>query len=229
MTTPHITHVDVIGIELQVRERDYLCPSPWCSSLGKRIVDVLIATIFLIAALPFMLLAALAVSTSRGPVFFASERVGQWGKPIRVLKFRTMVDRKVLGVSLTRRGDNRITKVGHLLRAWKIDELPQFINVLRGDMSLIGPRPDSAEFLTMLPASVQPALASIKPGITSVASIVFRDEEKLLSRVPDRDLTSHYVTTLLPEKVSLDLEYAHRATLVTDVKLLLQTLLAVLR
>jgi lipopolysaccharide/colanic/teichoic acid biosynthesis glycosyltransferase len=219
---------DVISADLRVRQRD-LYPSKWCTSLGKRIFDVVVATMLLIAALPLMLLASLAVLTSRGPVFFGSERVGQGSKRIRVLKFRTMFDRKELGAQLTRRGDDRVTKGGRILRAWKIDELPQFINVVRGDMSLVGPRPDAAEFLDTLPASVRSALASIKPGITSMATIMFRNEEALLSRVPERELTSYYVTSLLPEKVWLDLEYACQATMFTDVKLLLQTLLAVLR
>lgn len=230
MTTPNVTYSnDGLGTDLQVGRRDYLYPSRWCRSLGKRIFDIVIAAMLLVTALPLMLLASLAVLTSRGPVCFSSERVGQGHKRIRVLKFRTMLDRKELGVQLTRRGDERVTPAGRFLRAWKIDELLQFINVLRGDMSLVGPRPDAAEFLKTLPASVQSALASMKPGITSIATIVFRNEEELLSCVPERELTSYYVSTLLPEKVCLDLEYARRATMFTDVRLLLQTLLAILR
>ena len=229
MTSPNFAHSTDVLTDQQVGRRDYLYPSRWCGSLGKRIFDIVIATMLLIAALPLMLLASLAVLTSRGPVFFASERVGQGSKRIRVLKFRTMLHRNELGVQLTRSGDDRVTQAGRFLRAWKIDELPQFINVVRGDMSLVGPRPDSAEFLNTLPASVQSTLASMKPGITSIATVVFRNEEQLLSRVPERELTSYYVTTLLPEKVCLDLEYACRATLFTDVRLLLQTVLAILR
>jgi len=209
--------------------REYLCPSKWCTSTSKRIFDVVLATMLLVAALPLMLLASFAVLTSRGPLFFASNRVGQRGKRIRVLKFRTMHHRQELGVQLTRRGDDRITKAGRFLRSWKIDELPQFINVVRGDMSLVGPRPDSAEFLNTLPTSLRSLLTSIKPGITSVATLIFRNEEDLLGCVPESKLTSYYVKTLLPEKVELDLEYACHATMFTDVKVLLQTLLAVLR
>ena len=207
--------------------REYLNPSKWCASPGKRFFDVVFATILLVFALPFMLLASLAVLTSPGPVFFASNRMGQWGKRIRVLKFRTMLHRKELGVQLTRRGDDRITKAGRFLRKWKIDELPQFINVLRGDLSLVGPRPDTDEFLNTLPTYLRPALASIKPGITSVATLQFRNEEELLSRVPESELTSYYIKTHLPRKVWIDLEYASQATIFTDVKLLLRTLLAV--
>jgi len=230
VTTPNVVYShDGLGTDLQVGRRDYLYPSRWCGSLGKRIFDIVIATMLLVTALPLMLLASLAVLTSRGPVFFGSERVGQGRKRIRVLKFRTMLPSKELGVQLTRRGDERVTPAGRFLRAWKIDELPQFINVVRGDMSLVGPRPDSAEFLKTLPASVQSGLAAMKPGITSMATIVFRNEEELLSHVPEGQLTSYYTSTLLPEKVCLDLEYACRATMFTDVRLLLQTLLAILR
>jgi lipopolysaccharide/colanic/teichoic acid biosynthesis glycosyltransferase len=230
MTTTHVAPpANLNRSGLQVEGSEYLFPSPWCTSLGKRIFDAVLATIFLILALPVMLVASVAVLATPGPLFFASRRVGQGGRQIRVLKFRTMFPRKDLGVQLTRTSDNRVTKVGRFLRAWKIDELPQFINVIRGDMSLVGPRPDSAEFLNALPPSVQLVLFSIRPGISSIASVVFRNEEELLSRVPEKDLTGYYVTTLLPEKVGLDLEYARQATMFTDIRLLLRTLLAVLR
>jgi len=229
MTTSSVAQTtSVIGGGEFVGGREYLWPSKWCLSPGKRIFDAAFATILLVFALPFMLLASLAVLTSPGPLFFASNRMGQGGKRIRVLKFRTMFHRKELGVQLTRRGDDRVTRAGRFLRKWKIDELPQFINVVRGDMSLVGPRPDSAEFLDTLPSYLRPVLAAVKPGITSVATLLFRNEEELLSRVPESELTSYYVKTLLPEKVWLDLEYASRTTMLTDVKLLLQTLLAVL-
>jgi len=225
MTTPSVVH----SIGAIPSRSEHLCPSKWCTSLGKRIFDVVFATMLLVAFLPFMVLASFAVVTSRGPLFFASDRVGQRGKRIRVLKFRTMHHRKELGVQLTRRGDDRITRAGRFLRSWKIDELPQFINVVRGDMSLVGPRPDSAEFLNTLPTSLRSVLASVKPGVTSVATLIFRNEEDLLSRIPENELTSYYVKTLLPEKVCVDLEYACHATMFTDAKLLLQTLLAILR
>src|SRR5882762_9367217 len=230
MTTSSVAQAtSVIGGGEFVGGREYLWPSKWCTSPGKRIFDAVFATILLVFTLPFMLLASLAVLTSPGPLFFASDRVGQRGKRIRVLKFRTMHHRKELGVQLTRRGDDRITRAGRFLRSWKIDELPQFINVVRGDMSLVGPRPDSAEFLNTLPTSLRSVLASVKPGVTSVATLIFRNEEDLLSRTPENELTSYYVKTLLPEKVCVDLEYACHATMFTDAKLLLQTLLAILR
>lgn len=210
-------------------EQRNLHPSSWCTSSGKRIFDVVFATMLLVFALPVMLLAAFAVLTSPGPVFFVSGRVGKGGKRIGVFKFRTMRHRKELGVQLTRQGDERVTKIGRFLRKWKIDELPQLINVARGDMSLVGPRPDSAEFLDTLPASIRSSLASLKPGITSVATLRFRNEEDLLGKVPENELASFYVKTLLPEKARLDLEYASKATMPTDIILLFKTFLAVLQ
>ena len=213
----------------QEEQREYHRPSAWCTSAGKRLFDVVFATMSLVVSFPLFLLASIAVLTSPGPLFFSSSRVGQGGKPIRVLKFRTMRRRKKLGVQLTRRGDDRITPVGRFLRKWKIDELPQFLNVLCGDMSLIGPRPDSAEFLETLPAGARSALQSIKPGITSVATILFRNEEEILRQVPECEMTSHYVHSLLPQKISLDLDYASRATFSSDLILLLKTALAIMR
>jgi|SRR5882762_1711091 len=202
--------------------------SAWSKSPGKRVFDLVCATVLLVPALPLMLLASLAVATSPGPLLFGADRMGRGGERIRVLKFRTMAHRKELGLLLTRKGDGRVTKAGRFLRMWKIDELPQLINVLRGDMSLVGPRPDSAEFLNAIPTSLR-GVRSLRPGITSTATLKFRNEEDLLSRVPEDQLTRYYVTTLLPEKVRLDLEYAQRATMLTDLKLLLNTVSAILR
>ena len=201
--------------------------SRWCNSRSKRIFDLVGAVSLLILAAPLMLLALLVVATTPGPLLFAGVRLGQGGKPIRVLKFRTMVHRKSVGLLLTRKGDARITKVGYFLRQWKLDELPQLLNVIRGEMSLVGPRPDAEEFMSALPNGLRRVL-TLKPGLTSVATLRFRNEEDLLRRVPHHQLTSYYVQTLLPEKVRLDLEYASRANLFTDCLLLLKTVSAIL-
>ena len=213
----------------QEERSEYGRPSAWCTSAGKRVFDVAFTTMFLVVSFPLMLLASIAVLTSPGPLFFSSNRVGRGGKPIRVLKFRTMHHRKELGVQLTRRGDDRITAAGRFLRKWKIDELPQFFNVVRGDMSLIGPRPDSAEFLDTLPVSARCTLESIRPGITSIATVRFRNKEEILRQVPENEMTSYYIQILLPQKISLDLEYASRATFSSDLNILLQTALAIVR
>ena len=204
-------------------------PSTWSISFAKRCVDILLASIALLLTAPCLLLASLFVITSRGPLLFASIRVGQGGKHIRVLKFRTMRHRRERGVLLTRADDERLTAAGRWLRKWKLDELPQFINVLRGEMSLIGPRPDSPEFIDTLPGSVKSTLFRIRPGITSVASLKFRDESSVLAQVPERELSSYYIQTLLPHKLFLDLDYASRATFFSDVRLLLRTAVEILR
>jgi len=131
------------------------------------------------------------------------------------------------GCGLTRSGDRRVTTVGRLLRKSKIDELPQLFNVICGDMSLVGPRPDLPEFLDTLDAQYA-AIIQIRPGITGWASLRFRNEEELLQRIPEQDVVRYYITDLLPQKVHLDLGYASTATFVADCKVLLETFTALL-
>jgi lipopolysaccharide/colanic/teichoic acid biosynthesis glycosyltransferase len=208
---------------------DEFQPSTWSVSSRKRFCDIVLASIALLLSAPFLLLASFFVLTSRGPLLFASERVGREGKHIRVLKFRTMRRRRELGVQLTRGNDERITPAGHWLRKWKLDELPQFLNVLRGEMSMVGPRPDSREFISTLPGCVKNTLFRIRPGITSVASLKFRDEALVLAHVSEPELSSYYTRFLLPHKVFLDLDYASRATFLSDLRLLLRTAAEILR
>jgi lipopolysaccharide/colanic/teichoic acid biosynthesis glycosyltransferase len=203
--------------------------SNWNWSFGKRLLDIIGSSIVLVLALPLMLLAAAAVKIgSPGPVLFRQERVGEGGAEFEMLKFRTMYHRPQDGSpSLTRKGDNRVTPVGKLLRKWKIDELPQLLNVLRGQMSLIGPRPDLADFYAKLnPARRQ--VLRLKPGITGWATLHFRDEESVLAAVPHEEMLNFYVSDLLPRKVDLDLSYARGATLKGDIGILLQTFAAIL-
>jgi lipopolysaccharide/colanic/teichoic acid biosynthesis glycosyltransferase len=126
------------------------------------------------------------------------------------------------GPNVTRKGDQRITRVGRFLRKWKLDELPQVLNVLRGEMSLVGPRPDMPEYIAQLNAS-QRAIVSLHPGITGWATLHFRDEEQLLATVPADGLRDFYIRFVLPSKVQLDLEYGERATMWSDFVLLLKT------
>ena len=175
-----------------------------------------------------MLLIAAAVRiTSPGPVFFRQSRLGQGGRWFELLKFRTMRHGPPGGALLTSRGDSRITALGRRLRAWKLDELPQFINVLRGEMSLVGPRPDLESFWEQTDADSRRVLA-LKPGITGAASLVFRDEEELLAEVPAESRNIFYVTHLLPQKAAIDLSYAARANFRSDCMLMVRTALKVL-
>lgn len=206
------------------------CPSAWCLSSGKRALDVTVALFVLLLAAPFMLLIAIAITvTSRGPALFRQERAGLRGRPFQLLKFRTMrAESFPSALKLTPKGDKRITLIGKWLRASKLDELPQFINVLKGDMSLVGPRPDVEEFWLRVSEDDRAVLA-MKPGITGVASLSFINEEALLAQVPQNQLVDCYVREILPRKVQLDLAYATRASFWSDIDILLKTFLGVCR
>jgi lipopolysaccharide/colanic/teichoic acid biosynthesis glycosyltransferase len=193
--------------------------SAWCMSKRKRCLDFLLSLIALILFFPMMLLIAWLIKlTSQGPALFRQERVGLHQQTFVILKFRTMRNRSEpfeSGPTVTRHGDSRMTKIGALLRRLKLDELPQLINVLRGEMSFVGPRPKIAqhENLCML----------CRPGITGAATIEFSHEEALLTGVPD-ELVEHYVTTVLnPEKCKLDIQYIETTKFATDLKILIDT------
>lgn len=202
--------------------------SPWCISRYKRLFDLVSGCLLLTLASPAMLVTALLVRvSSRGPILFRQLRVGQSGKNFSLLKFRTMVDRRPEpGLAVTPRGDPRVTSVGRFLRKFKLDELPQLVNVVRGDMSLVGPRPDVPEYYGSLGPELQPVLL-LRPGATGAATLRFRDEEEVLARVPQAELLSFYTGTLLPKKIGMDLEYARQATFFTDLGLLRRTLTAI--
>ena len=170
---------------------------------GKRLLDFLCAALVLIVLSPLLLLIALLVKlTSSGPALFRQVRVGRNGREFTLLKFRTMThNRTQAGPGITRRGDARITPVGRVLRKWKLDEWPQFINVAAGDMSLVGPRPDLAQYWSALPADPRRVLC-LRPGITGRATLQFRNEEEILGQVPAEQITSYYLNTLLPESSS---------------------------
>jgi lipopolysaccharide/colanic/teichoic acid biosynthesis glycosyltransferase len=203
-------------------------PAAWCFSRRKRLFDVVGASLLMAPAAPLMLLVAAVVqSTSPGPILFRQTRLGQAGRPFELLKFRSMRHSASVETLLTPRGDTRITAAGRWLRAWKLDELPQLLNVLWGEMSLVGPRPDLEDFWKQTDASSRRAL-ELKPGITGAASLAFCDEEELLAQVPAIERTPFYVGELLPQKAELDLEYAARASFRADCMLLLRTVLKVL-
>jgi len=204
--------------------------SRWNHSAGKRAFDLVCAGSLLLLISPLLLVVALAVKcTTDGPIFFRHHRVGKNGSLFDVLKFRTMsANPQQAGPNVTRSGDPRITSVGKLLRKWKLDELPQLINVVRGEMSLVGPRPDAPQYIREL-SPQQKQVLMLSPGITGAASLRYRDEETVLSRVPANDLEHFYCTELLPAKVRLDTDYAHRANFLTDFILLLRTGAAIFR
>lgn len=204
--------------------------SPWNHSRGKRMFDFVAAGVVLLPCLPLIALIAAAVAvTSRGPVLFRQRRVGENERAIELLKFRTMLHNLgSAGPGVTRSGDPRITPIGRFLRRCKLDELPQLLNVLRGDMSLVGPRPDLEEFCQALGPEHRLVL-TLRPGLTGWATLHFRNEEQLLAAVPKEQLVSYYRETILPQKAQLDMAYAERATFLGDLAILGGTFLTLFR
>jgi lipopolysaccharide/colanic/teichoic acid biosynthesis glycosyltransferase len=188
----------------------------------KRIIDLLAAGGGLLVLCPLLAVLALAVKgTSPGPVFFRQERVGRGGRGFRILKFRTMVaDAERRGLHITAGGDPRVTPVGRLLRHYKMDELPQLWNVLVGDMSLVGPRPEVAKYVALY-SSEQRRVLEVRPGITDPASLAYRHEEALLARAADPE--RFYVETVMPAKLRINLDYINHRTFVRDLIVLLRT------
>jgi lipopolysaccharide/colanic/teichoic acid biosynthesis glycosyltransferase len=172
---------------------------------------------------PFSGVVAAAVRVdSPGPILHRARRVGQGGRLFTIFKFRTMVSDAASGSPITRANDPRITHIGRVLRRWKLDELPQIWNVVRGDMSFVGPRPEDPRFVLGY-TSEQRAVLSVRPGITGPSQLVFREEERLLD-TDDPETT--YVRDILPRKLLIDLEYARRHNLIDDMRILVLTLLS---
>ena len=188
----------------------------------KRFVDLIFATLGLIAASPLMAAVALAIKLGDGgPIIFAQERVGQFGVPFRMYKFRTMiVNAEKVGIPLTTHNDLRITRVGRWLRRTKLDELPQLWNVVKGDMSLVGPRPEVPRYVALYTAE-QRRVLEVRPGITDPASLEFFDEARCLA-MSNPEMA--YVTLILPQKLAINLAYLRRRTVVSDFIVLLATL-----
>ena len=194
----------------------------------KRAFDLLVAGLALLLLAPLLLGVALAVKLdSPGPVFFRQARVGRGGRTFRIHKFRTMAhDPGDRGPQLTVGADARITRVGAFLRHSKWDELAQLIDVLRGDMSLVGPRPEVPRYVALYPAELRERVLSVRPGITDFASIEFRDENDLLAASDDPDRA--YREQVLPRKLALQARYVDAAGVATDLTLIARTLRALL-
>lgn len=196
---------------------------------AKRVFDMIAAALALVTTAPVSATVAVAIKAdSPGPVLFRQRRVGRGGKPFEIYKFRTMTtaapgERRV-AVSAT--GDARVTSVGAWLRRVKLDELPQLVNVLRGEMSLVGPRPEVPEYVARWDAVHREVILSVRPGITDPTSIEFRHESDLLAAAADPE--SYYVTELLPRKTAGYVAYVRGASFVGDLRVLAGTVRAVL-
>ena len=191
--------------------------------MAKRLFDIVCVIPGLLVLTPLFLLLAVCIKlNSSGPVFFRQERVGQYGKLFRILKFRTMFDNPAgTGLQITVGNDQRITSVGSFLRKFKLDELPQLINVLKGEMSLVGPRPEVPEYVDEYPDDMRQIVLSVKPGITDLASIEYRNENALLANAEDPH--KEYVEKILPIKLEYYRDYAINRNLLLDLILILKT------
>jgi lipopolysaccharide/colanic/teichoic acid biosynthesis glycosyltransferase len=191
-------------------------------AFGKRCLDVTLAVLGLaILFLPMLIIAVAVQLTMGSPVFFVQKRIGRAGRSFYLIKFRTMLPGSELGGSVTLRSDPRTTPFGRFLRSKKLDELPQFWNVLRGDMSFVGPRPDVPGNADELTGDARRIL-TLRPGITGPASLRFANEELLLDGVSDAETYNRQV--IFPEKVRINLRYADELTLLGDLRILLKTL-----
>jgi lipopolysaccharide/colanic/teichoic acid biosynthesis glycosyltransferase len=188
----------------------------------KRLFDVVCSMAGLIVLWPlFVGLAVLVKFTSPGPALHRAVRVGRYGATFHLLKFRSMVvNADKIGPGITGAADPRVTSTGRFLRRTKLDELPQLINVLRGDMSLVGPRPEDPRYVALYTAEQRKVL-DVRPGITSLASIRYRDEEAILIGA---DWERHYVEHVMPEKLGIELEYLKSSNLKKDVEIIITTL-----
>ncbi|WP_349742902.1 sugar transferase [Roseateles cavernae] len=195
----------------------------------KRLVDILLSALGLaLLALPLLAIALWIKLDSHGPVLFRQQRVGRFGRPFMIHKFRTMaVDAPARGPQITVGADPRITRAGQVLRRTKLDELPQLWDVLRGAMSLVGPRPEVPKYVALYPDEMRELLLSVRPGITDLASLQYRDESAVLAAAADPERA--YVEQVLPAKLALSSRYVREATLLGDLRLILATLSALRR
>ena len=192
-------------------------------SMLKRLFDIIFSLIGLVVLFPFFLFIGILIkSGSRGPVFYRGVRIGRFGKPFKIYKFRTLVaNAERIGGPSTAGDDSRITKIGKILRKYKLDELPQLIDVLRGKMSFVGPRPEVPFYANMF-TEEEKTILSIRPGITDWASLWNYNEGTILAGSPDPEKT--YQEKIRPKKIELQLKYVREKSFATDLRIVLQTL-----
>lgn len=198
------------------------------SLIVKRLFDILVSFLLLIIISPLFIIFSIMIKLdSKGPVLFKQNRVTEYGRVFKIFKFRTMVenaDKK--GSQVTVENDSRITRMGKLLRKVRLDEIPQLINILIGDMSFVGTRPEVQKYVDLYTDEMKATLL-MKAGVTSLASIKFKDEEKLLQ--VDGDIDKIYIEDVLPQKMQYNLEYLRKFNFFYDIKLMFMTLIAVIK
>lgn len=190
----------------------------------KRSFDLIIALAGLVLLAPLLIIVCVLVKTDGGPVFFRQARVGYRGDPFHILKFRSMVfGAEKMGSLVTAQYDPRITRVGQFMRKTKLDELPQLLNVVMGDMSLVGPRPEVPYYVALWPEKIRQKVLSVKPGITDYATLFYHDEQAVLAGADDPEQT--YINEIMPHKLALNREYVHDQNFWLDFRILVATLL----
>jgi lipopolysaccharide/colanic/teichoic acid biosynthesis glycosyltransferase len=190
--------------------------------------DFVVSIVAILVLIPlFLIISFLIKIDSKGPIIFKQVRVGRNGKEFKIYKFRTMVtDAEKLGKQITVGRDPRITRVGYFLRKFKLDELPQLFNVLKGDMSLVGPRPEVPRY-TQLYNEEQKKVFTVRPGITDYASIKYRNENEILAKSEDPEKT--YIEVIMPDKLKLNLKYIEEQSLWLDIKIIFMTLYKIIK
>ena len=196
--------------------------------LIKRLFDMVASFLGLVILSPIFIIVSICIKIdSKGPVFFKQKRVGKDGQPFMIYKFRTMVtDAEKLGKQITVGDDNRITKVGKFIRKCKLDEIPQLINVLKGEMSLVGPRPEVPRYVELYD-DYQFQVLLVRPGITDYASIEYRNENEILGESSNPEET--YINEIMPTKIELNMKYLKNISLSEDFKLIIKTILAIVK
>ena len=191
----------------------------------RRLFDLLVALFLIALTSPLWVIMIIAIPlTTGGSPFFLHKRIGKGGEPFRLVKFRTMSPVDGISADLTVSGDKRITVIGRILRRFKLDELPQLLNIVGGAMTFVGPRPEVAEFVEKFTPE-QRDLLNYLPGLTDPASLKYRHEEKVLAGYPDP--VAGYLSEVLPDKISLSLDYQRRRTVYSDLTIILKTIRAV--
>lgn len=194
----------------------------------KRAFDVIASTIMIVILSPLLIIiSVLIVTDSKGGVFYRQERVTQYGKKFRIFKFRTMVaNADKIGAQVTVSNDNRITRIGSIIRKYRIDEIPQLFNILLGDMSLVGTRPESVHYVKHYTPEMMATLL-LPAGVTSEASILYKDEAELLDQADDVDRV--YIEEILPEKMKYNLESIKKFSFIQEIGTMIKTIIAVVR
>lgn len=196
--------------------------------MAKHLFDLVFASLGLILCSPLFLVLAVAIKMeSKGPVFYRGVRVGRGGRSFRIFKFRSMVsDAEKLGAASTHEQDSRVTRCGRMVRRFKLDEIAQLLNVIKGDMSLVGPRPEVQKFVDLYTED-EKVILTVRPGITDWASIKFHNEGEIIAASGIADADEAYAKLIRPEKLRLQMKYVRERTIMIDIKILLCTIIAV--